>query len=91
MRAGTILGFTSRAVLIGPRRSSVGESGTPTLRLIAGLTPAEVASAFLVNEDTMAKRLVRAKYKIKAAHVLTEFLTRTSCRIVCVRPCRCCT
>jgi RNA polymerase sigma-70 factor, ECF subfamily len=40
-----------------------------TLRLIAGLTQAELASAFLVNEDTMAKRLVRAKYKIKAAHV----------------------
>jgi RNA polymerase sigma-70 factor (ECF subfamily) len=40
-----------------------------TLRLIAGLTPAEVASAFLVSEDTMAKRLVRAKYKIKAAHI----------------------
>ena len=38
-----------------------------TLRLIAGLTPAEVAASFLVSEDTMAKRLVRAKYKIKAA------------------------
>jgi RNA polymerase sigma-70 factor (ECF subfamily) len=40
-----------------------------TLRLIAGLTPVEVASAFLVSEETMAKRLVRAKYKIKAAHI----------------------
>ena len=40
-----------------------------TLRLIAGLTPAEVASAFLVSEETMAKRLVRAKYKIKAAQI----------------------
>jgi RNA polymerase sigma-70 factor (ECF subfamily) len=40
-----------------------------TLRLVAGLTPAEVASAFLVTEETMAKRLVRAKYKIKAAHI----------------------
>ena len=40
-----------------------------TLRLIGGLTPAEVASAFLVSEETMAKRLVRAKYKIKAAHI----------------------
>ena len=40
-----------------------------TLRLIAGLTPAEVASAFLVSEETMAKRLVRAKYKIRAAHI----------------------
>jgi RNA polymerase sigma-70 factor (ECF subfamily) len=40
-----------------------------TLRLIAGLTPAEVSAAFLVSEETMAKRLVRAKYKIKAAHI----------------------
>jgi len=40
-----------------------------TLRLVAGLTPSEVASAFLVSEATMAKRLVRAKYKIKAAHI----------------------
>jgi RNA polymerase sigma-70 factor (ECF subfamily) len=40
-----------------------------TLRLVAGLTPGEVAAAFLVSEDTMAKRLVRAKYKIKAAKI----------------------
>ncbi len=40
-----------------------------TLRLIAGLTPSEVASAFLVSEETIAKRLVRAKYKIKAAGI----------------------
>jgi RNA polymerase sigma-70 factor (ECF subfamily) len=40
-----------------------------TLRLIGGLTPSEVASAFLVSDETMAKRLVRAKYKIKAARI----------------------
>ena len=40
-----------------------------TLRLIGGLSPSEVAAAFLVSEETMAKRLVRAKYKIKAAHI----------------------
>jgi RNA polymerase sigma-70 factor, ECF subfamily len=40
-----------------------------TLRLVAGLTLAEVAAAFLVGEETMAKRLVRAKYKIKAASI----------------------
>ena len=40
-----------------------------TLRLIAGLSPAEVAAAFLVAEEAMAKRLVRAKYKIKAARI----------------------
>lgn len=40
-----------------------------TLRLIAGMAPAEVARSFLVSEDTIAKRLVRAKYKIKAASI----------------------
>jgi RNA polymerase sigma-70 factor (ECF subfamily) len=40
-----------------------------TLRLVAGLSPAEVASAFLVSEEAMAKRLVRAKYKIKATNI----------------------
>jgi RNA polymerase sigma-70 factor, ECF subfamily len=40
-----------------------------TLRLVAGLTLAEVAAAFLVGEETMAKRLLRAKYKIRAASI----------------------
>ncbi|MGW5195276.1 RNA polymerase sigma factor [Kribbella sp. NPDC004138] len=40
-----------------------------TLRLVAGLTLPELASGFLVSEDTMAKRLVRAKYKIRAARI----------------------
>jgi RNA polymerase sigma-70 factor, ECF subfamily len=40
-----------------------------TLRLIAGLTVAEVAAAFLVSEEAMTKRLVRAKYKIKATNI----------------------
>ena len=38
-----------------------------TLRLLGGLSVAEVARSFLVSEPAMAKRLVRAKYKIKAA------------------------
>src|SRR6478672_976459 len=37
-----------------------------TLRLLGGLTVAEIASAFLVEEPAMAKRLTRAKQKIKA-------------------------
>ncbi len=41
-----------------------------TLRLLGGLTTGQVARAFLVAEPTMAKRLVRAKRKIKAAHIL---------------------
>jgi len=40
-----------------------------TLRLLGGLTTEKVARAFLVPEPTMAKRLVRAKHKIKAAHI----------------------
>ncbi len=40
-----------------------------TLRLLGGLSVDEVAGAFLVTETAMAKRLVRAKYKIKAARI----------------------
>ena len=40
-----------------------------TLRLVAGLTTAEVARAFLVPEATMAQRIVRAKNKIRDAHI----------------------
>jgi RNA polymerase sigma-70 factor (ECF subfamily) len=40
-----------------------------TLRLIGGLTVAEIAHAFLVPETTMAQRITRAKAKIKAARV----------------------
>jgi len=40
-----------------------------TLRLLGGLTVAEIASAFLVHETTMAQRITRAKAKIKAAHI----------------------
>jgi len=40
-----------------------------TLRLLGGLSVDEVARSFLVSESTMAKRLVRAKHKIKAAKI----------------------
>ena len=40
-----------------------------TLRLLGGLTTAEIARAFLVPEATMAQRLVRAKGKIRAARI----------------------
>ncbi len=40
-----------------------------TLRTLGGLTTDEIARAFLVPEPTMAKRLVRAKGKIKAARI----------------------
>jgi RNA polymerase sigma-70 factor, ECF subfamily len=40
-----------------------------TLRTLGGLRTEEIARAFLVPEETMAKRLVRAKGKIKAAGI----------------------
>jgi len=40
-----------------------------TLRLLGGLTVAEIAHAFLVPETTMAQRITRAKRKIAAAKV----------------------
>lgn len=40
-----------------------------TLRLLGGLTTPEIAQAFLVSETTMAQRIVRAKGKIRDAHI----------------------
>jgi RNA polymerase sigma-70 factor (ECF subfamily) len=40
-----------------------------TLRMVAGLTVAEIARAFLVQEKTMEKRITRAKDKIRAARI----------------------
>ncbi|GGN65570.1 RNA polymerase subunit sigma-24 [Actinoplanes lobatus] len=40
-----------------------------TLRLLGGLTVAEIARAFLVRETAMAQRITRAKTKIRAAGI----------------------
>jgi RNA polymerase sigma-70 factor (ECF subfamily) len=40
-----------------------------TLRMLGGLTVAEIARAFLVQENAMARRITRAKAKIKAARI----------------------
>ena len=43
-----------------------------TLRLLGGLTTAEIARAYLVPESTIAQRIVRAKKALSAAHVPFE-------------------
>jgi len=40
-----------------------------TLRSVAGPTTEEIARAFMVQEDTVAKRIVRAKHKIVSSRV----------------------
>lgn len=51
-----------------------------TLRLLGGLTVAEIAHAFLVPETTMARRITRAKAKITAAHVPFRMPSATDIR-----------
>ena len=48
-----------------------------TLRAVGGLTTAEIASAFLVPEATMAQRISRAKQRIKAAGTRFELPPET--------------
>jgi len=47
-----------------------------TLRAVGGLTTAEIASAFLVGEATMAQRIARAKQRIEASGAPFRMPTR---------------
>ena len=47
-----------------------------TLRLLGGLTTAEIARAYLVSESTVAQRIVRAKRTLSAARVPFEVPSR---------------
>ena len=40
-----------------------------TLRIVAGLSTPQIARAFLVSEETMTRRLTRAKSKVRAARI----------------------
>jgi RNA polymerase sigma factor (sigma-70 family) len=51
-----------------------------TLKLLAGLTTAEIARAFLVPEATIAQRIVRAKRTLGEAHVPFEIPRREELR-----------
>ena len=51
-----------------------------TLRLVCGLSTAEIAQAFLVSEPTMAARVTRAKKKISAARIPYRVPGPPSCR-----------
>lgn len=67
----TTLGDDQLALLLGcchPALNTEAQTAL-TLRVVAGLTTAQIARAFLISEPTMSKRLTRAKNKIRQANI----------------------
>ncbi|MFN3258168.1 MAG: RNA polymerase sigma factor [Ilumatobacter sp.] len=62
------------ALLVGCCHPALGPEAQValTLRIVAGLSTPQIARAFLVSEETMARRLTRAKSKIRAARIPFE-------------------
>ena len=54
---------------------TAGSRAALTLRLVGGLTTAEIARGFLVTESTMGQRISRAKKTLSAAHAKFELPT----------------
>ncbi len=59
------------ALLVGCCHPALGPEAQValTLRIVAGLSTPQIARAFLVSEETMTRRLTRAKSKVRAARI----------------------
>ncbi|WP_433443467.1 sigma factor-like helix-turn-helix DNA-binding protein [Nonomuraea sp. CA-141351] len=65
--------------------AAAGGADALTLRALDGLETAEIARASLVSEETMKRRLTRAKTKIKATGSRSRFPARTCCPTASMR------
>lgn len=68
------LGDDRLALVLGCCHPALAPDGQValTLRIVAGLSTAQIARAFLVSEETMTRRISRAKRKIRVANIAFE-------------------